>query len=159
MDDYLVAVRLAHHLDRLVNLAERKAVGDDLFRIDQAPTRSGGWPFAWPAAWCRSWRPCGLRGSESARRRARTFSWVVMPNTFHLVPRRRRSTISFTAAMGPAASTTRSGPVGQDLVNPLLGVLAGIDGVRGAQLQGLLAGVWAGIDGDQPAARPPPGRP
>ena len=39
-------------------------------------------------------------------------SCVVMPNTFHFVPRRSKPTISFTAAIGPAASTTRSGPFG-----------------------------------------------
>jgi transposase len=33
------------------------------------------------------------------------FSWVVMPKTFHLVPRHSRLTISFTASIGPAAST------------------------------------------------------
>ena len=39
-------------------------------------------------------------------------SCVVMPKTFQRVPRRRRSTISLTASIGPAASTTRSGPSG-----------------------------------------------
>lgn len=37
---------------------------------------------------------------------------VVIPKIFQRVPLRRRSTISLTACMGPAASTTRSGPPG-----------------------------------------------
>ena len=99
IDDDLVALGGGHEVKGFVDPGEWEAVGDHLLRIHEAglhePDRlgHGGGVRAEPR------RPCASRKYVSPPSR-QNCSWVVIPKTFHRVPRRRKSTIRRTASMG-----------------------------------------------------------